>query len=53
MSWTDLKFVFAAHFAAEIGELHNMGEALLRRRLAALSDEERKALQAALRETAA
>jgi hypothetical protein len=54
MSWNDLRFVFAAHFAAEISELRVVGgKALLRQRLAALSEEEREALQAALNEVAA
>jgi hypothetical protein len=49
MPWADMKLVFASYFASEISELHRVGgKALLRQRVAALSEGERDALREAL-----
>jgi hypothetical protein len=49
LAWTDMKAIFAAHFAGEIAAVtEGGGEALLRERVAALDEEQRQLLGEAL-----
>jgi hypothetical protein len=48
LSWTDLQLVFATEFAGEIAAVSENGDALLRERVAALDDGQRRLLREAL-----
>jgi hypothetical protein len=52
LGWDDLQTIFATHFAGEIAAVGEGGEALLRERVTALDEGQRRLLREALDEVA-
>jgi hypothetical protein len=50
LSWSDMKMIFATLFANEIAAVTGDGDALLRERVAALDEDQRRLLREALDE---
>ena len=50
LGWSEMKMIFATHFASEISAVTEDGDALLRERVGALDEEQRQLLREALDE---
>jgi hypothetical protein len=50
LGWSDMKMIFATHFASEVAAVTDDGDALLRERVAALDESQRQLLREAMDE---